>query len=170
MIQENQYALVLLTLSYLVGEMGHFLLSSTSRDISRDIGYGDKACFNVINMTDSCGSIKNREGCEASKCSWEYTGLGLDYQVYFPIDSLLMKHFNYFFSDCSRACFHSCVHSSRRFIWCICWFHEQIWSTWICSPNLFLINLPDGLCNSILASCGAKNVACGWVSHSLLAA
>ena len=89
MIQENQYALVLLTMSYLVGEMGHFLLSSTSRDISRDIGYGDKACFNVINMTDSCGSIKNREGCEASKCSWEYTGLGLDYQVYFPIDSFL---------------------------------------------------------------------------------
>ena len=32
------YSLALLTVSYLVGEMGHFLLGATSRDMARDIG------------------------------------------------------------------------------------------------------------------------------------
>ena len=32
------YTLALLTLSYLLGEMGHFLLGATSRDMARDIG------------------------------------------------------------------------------------------------------------------------------------
>ena len=32
------YILSLLTLSYLVGEMGHFMLGATSRDMAREIG------------------------------------------------------------------------------------------------------------------------------------
>ena len=34
----SHYILVLLTFSYLVGEMGHFMLGATSRDMARDIG------------------------------------------------------------------------------------------------------------------------------------
>ena len=32
------YILMLLSLSYLVGEMGHFMLGATSRDMAREIG------------------------------------------------------------------------------------------------------------------------------------
>ena len=34
----SYYILSLLTLSYLVGEMGHFMLGATSRDMAREIG------------------------------------------------------------------------------------------------------------------------------------
>ena len=38
----QQGVLVLLISSYLVGEMGHFMLGATSRDMARDIGFGDE--------------------------------------------------------------------------------------------------------------------------------
>lgn len=82
--QENRYYILsLLTLSYLVGELGHFLLSSTSRDIAREIGYGDLACFQTTNSTDSfCTKRSAKADCESLPgCSWQHTGLGMDYQV-----------------------------------------------------------------------------------------
>ena len=88
MKHKSNYILLLMTLCYLVGEMGHFLLGATSRDIARDIGYGDKACFSIANGTiDICRQRKDETSCEvvdqeAKKiCKWDYTGLGMDYQV-----------------------------------------------------------------------------------------
>ena len=77
--------LALLTLSYLVGEMGHFMLGVTSRDMARDIGFGDKDCVprNTENVTEvtQCMTM-SREDCDATRaCQWDYTGRGLDYQV-----------------------------------------------------------------------------------------
>ena len=39
------YQLVLLTASYVFGELSHFLIGVTSRDVARDVHYGDQACF-----------------------------------------------------------------------------------------------------------------------------
>ena len=80
--------LVLLTLSYLVGEMGHFMLGATSRDMARDIGFGDKECVprgdledNVTSEVTQC-MTRSREDCDNTTiCQWDYTGRGLDYQV-----------------------------------------------------------------------------------------
>ena len=77
--------LALLTLSYLVGEMGHFMLGATSRDMARTIGFGDKECVprgleNVTEVTQ-CMTM-SREVCDTTiSCQWDYTGRGLDYQV-----------------------------------------------------------------------------------------
>jgi len=88
MKHKSNYILLLMTLCYLVGEMGHFLLGATSRDIARDIGYGDKACFSIANGTmDICRQRKDETSCEVVDqeakmiCKWDYTGLGMDYQV-----------------------------------------------------------------------------------------
>jgi len=88
MMGRSNYILMLLTLSYLVGEMGHFLLGATSRDIARDVGYGDKACFPLGNMsTMMCRQRKDEASCEIDgeggrkECTWDYTGLGMEYQV-----------------------------------------------------------------------------------------
>ena len=87
-MKRSNYILLLLTLSYLVGEMGHFLLGATSREIARDIGYGDKACFQSENGTIStCRERTDEESCKkkgndnVEQCRWDYTGLGMDYQV-----------------------------------------------------------------------------------------
>ena len=81
--------LALLTLSYLVGECGHFMLGATSRDMARTIGFGDKECVprpgrgNVTEVTRCM--TRSRVDCDASPdCQWDYTGRGLDYQVLYP--------------------------------------------------------------------------------------
>ena len=80
--------LALLTLSYLVGEMGHFMLGATSRDMARDIGFGDKECVprgdleNKVTLVVTQCMTMSREDCNnTSVCQWDYTGRGLDYQV-----------------------------------------------------------------------------------------
>ena len=67
------YSLALLTVSYLVGEMGHFLLGATSRAMARQLEYGDQACF--------CDDQLEQEECLEAGCDWDYTGRGMDYQV-----------------------------------------------------------------------------------------
>ena len=53
MFNSAPYHLFLLTFSYVIGELSHFLLGVTSRDIARDLHYGDKACFPESNELDS---------------------------------------------------------------------------------------------------------------------
>ena len=52
------YQLSLLTASYVVGELSHFLIGVTSRDVARKIHYGDSACFvkeeNNAFSSDAC--------------------------------------------------------------------------------------------------------------------
>lgn len=41
---KNAYILGILTVCYIVGELGHYLIGVTSRATARDIIYGDQAC------------------------------------------------------------------------------------------------------------------------------
>ena len=41
----NVGVLGLLTLSYMVGEVAHFLIAVTSKDLARSIGFGDMQCY-----------------------------------------------------------------------------------------------------------------------------
>ena len=68
------YSLALLTLSYLVGEMGHFLLGATSRAMAQDLQYGDQACL-------CSDQLEEKEECLEAGCVWDYTGRGMEYQV-----------------------------------------------------------------------------------------
>ena len=76
---QSHYSLALLTLSYLVGELGHFLLGSTSRSMAREVKYGDQACLGP----PPCQEQQEEDTCLAAgpHCSWDYTGLGMDYQL-----------------------------------------------------------------------------------------
>ena len=41
----NSYFLVLMSLGYVIGEIAHFLIITTSRSVARDVQYGDKGCY-----------------------------------------------------------------------------------------------------------------------------
>jgi len=62
---EKLTVLILLTLSYVFGELGHFLIGVTSRDLAREIGYGDLACFE--NITGKKGGVDNFTSCSDIK-------------------------------------------------------------------------------------------------------
>lgn len=48
---KKAYILGILTICYIVGELGHYLIGVTSRATARDIHYGDHACqLNVTNI------------------------------------------------------------------------------------------------------------------------
>ena len=47
------YHLSLMTLSYIVGELTHFLINTTSREVAREIEYGEKSCFPNKTITET---------------------------------------------------------------------------------------------------------------------
>lgn len=48
---KKAYILGILTVCYIVGELGHYLIGVTSRATARDIDYGDHACqLNVTHL------------------------------------------------------------------------------------------------------------------------
>ena len=57
------YVLFVLTASFIVGEINHFLLGVVSMDAARDVGYGDKACYGPNGTADHFSS--GFEGQEA---------------------------------------------------------------------------------------------------------
>jgi len=85
------YFLGLMTLSYIVGELTHFLINTTSRAVARDIGYGEKSCYpnsTYLGDTSSLASCTSPNSSSTSSscsslphCSWDYSGLGIQYQV-----------------------------------------------------------------------------------------
>jgi len=84
------YHLSLMTLSYIVGELTHFLINTTSREVAREIEYGEKSCFPNKTITETmapddkvnCTSFKNESDCTSQvSCYWDFNGLGIDYQV-----------------------------------------------------------------------------------------
>lgn len=84
----NVYYLALMTLSYIVGELTHFLINTTSRAVAREIKFGDKSCFksetneSSVGRSVNCTSLKNETDCISEpECSWHYNGQGLQYQV-----------------------------------------------------------------------------------------
>ncbi|XP_064086730.1 protein spinster-like isoform X2 [Macrobrachium nipponense] len=83
--------LSVLTYVYVVGELSHFLLGIVSRPMAQEIHYGDKACLpnpEVDLQSRDCQDIKNVTECElyheddfTKLCVWDYSGLGIEYQV-----------------------------------------------------------------------------------------
>ena len=61
------WLLTLLTASYVVGELSHFLIGVTSRDVARTIHYGDVACFK--NMTFERDDRTTADDDEEVSCS-----------------------------------------------------------------------------------------------------
>ena len=77
------YSLMVMTVAYIVGEVAHFLINTTGRAVAREIHFGDSACFPANNKTKlatNCTAVEKAD-CEAQGCSWDYSGLGLEYQV-----------------------------------------------------------------------------------------
>lgn len=60
---KKAYILFILTICYIVGELGHYLIGVTSKATARDINYGDHACqLNLTNiekndLPQQCDSI-----------------------------------------------------------------------------------------------------------------
>ena len=58
-----------LTVAYVFGEMSHYLVGVTSRDMAREIHYGDMACYDndsfsgESNSSIACGDITDSSGC-----------------------------------------------------------------------------------------------------------
>ena len=84
------YQLGLMTVAYIVGELTHFLVNTTSRALARDLQFGDLSCFkNETAVTGeeeeisvNCTSLKEEKDCVGqTQCYWHYNGLGLQYQV-----------------------------------------------------------------------------------------
>lgn len=97
----NIGVLGLLTLSYMVGEVAHFLVAVTSKDLARSIGFGDMQCYANKTVTGSpvCAGFKVAEDCQdQAGCTWQYSGQGWEYQllagpafiVVFTISGVLM--------------------------------------------------------------------------------
>ncbi|XP_074029617.1 probable sulfoacetate transporter SauU [Leptinotarsa decemlineata] len=87
------YVLAIVSLGYVCGELGHYLIGVTSKAIAQDLHFGDIAC--QLNLTDVylselpilCSTANDSETCESyvlngtRYCEWTYNGLGLDYQI-----------------------------------------------------------------------------------------
>jgi len=87
---KNSCYLTLMTSAYIIGEIAHFLINTTGREVARDVHFGDKSCFYNETSTDpdqnrssnNCSQIQGQKECtETVDCSWEYSGLGIEYQI-----------------------------------------------------------------------------------------
>ncbi|XP_045589099.1 hexuronate transporter isoform X2 [Procambarus clarkii] len=83
-------SLGVMTYVYVVGELSHFLLGIVSRPMSQELHYGDHACLpnpNISLQSDECRPLDATscndllEGDNQTTCVWDYSGLGLQYQV-----------------------------------------------------------------------------------------
>ncbi|CAG9853594.1 unnamed protein product [Phyllotreta striolata] len=87
------YVLAIVSIGYICGELGHYLIGVTSKAIAEDLHFGDIAC--QLNLTDvylsdlpvKCSEANSSEVCATFTlngtryCEWTYNGLGIDYQV-----------------------------------------------------------------------------------------
>ena len=74
----------LLTLSYMVGEVAHFLPAITSKDLAESLQFGDKRCYNSEQSPSQsqCSQLESEAECVSSPgCDWTYSGQGWQYQV-----------------------------------------------------------------------------------------
>lgn len=89
----NTYVLTILTIGYILGELGHYLIGVTSKQTAIELDYGDHACqqndtsFERHHLSVQCSAIFDETSCIALNvngtpyCEWNYNGLGLDYQL-----------------------------------------------------------------------------------------
>ncbi|XP_018570259.1 uncharacterized protein LOC108910200 [Anoplophora glabripennis] len=87
------YVLAIVSIGYICGELGHYLIGVTSKAIAEDLHFGDIAC--QLNNTEvylselpvRCSTANDSETCYSYTlngtpyCEWNYNGLGLDYQI-----------------------------------------------------------------------------------------
>ncbi|CAH1968641.1 unnamed protein product [Acanthoscelides obtectus] len=87
------YVLAIVSIGYICGELGHYLIGVTSKAVAQDLHYGDISC--QLNLTDvylsdlpiQCNTANDSETCSSYTlngtryCEWTYNGLGLDYQI-----------------------------------------------------------------------------------------
>jgi hypothetical protein len=62
----NSLTLALLTTAFIVGEIAHYLVGVISLEMSRDIEFGDKKCYEKENITSTaitCRDINNEQRC-----------------------------------------------------------------------------------------------------------
>lgn len=63
----NAYALGVLTVGYILGELGHYLIGVTSKQTAIELDYGDKACqlnntmFTRHELPKQCAVVKEEE-------------------------------------------------------------------------------------------------------------
>jgi len=89
----NSYVLGVLTVGYVLGELGHYLIGVTSKQAAIDLDYGDKACqqnytyFDRNELPQQCSAVLDQDQCVkldlngTNYCEWNYNGLGIDYQI-----------------------------------------------------------------------------------------
>ncbi|XP_037292733.1 putative metabolite transport protein HI_1104 [Manduca sexta] len=87
------YVLGLVSVGYILGELGHYLIGTTSKVTAEDLHYGDKSCMlnathlHLSQLPVICEKVNSTELCESLTlngtryCEWGYNGLGIDYQV-----------------------------------------------------------------------------------------
>jgi len=74
----------LLTLSYMVGEVAHFLPAITSKDLAESLQFGDKRCYSSDRdqgEAECSGLTEETECLSFPGCDWQYSGQGWQYQV-----------------------------------------------------------------------------------------
>lgn len=103
--RQNTVTLATLTLSFVVGEVCHFLIVALSRDVARDVGFGTMRCYDNQaegNSRESCQAFEEEQRCKkvvnsngnttkmfhscngagnGTACSWLHDGQGVEYQV-----------------------------------------------------------------------------------------
>jgi len=82
----NTLTLGLLTISYTIGELGHFIIATTSKKVANSLEFGDLRCYasdpHDSNLTSLCTQLSDQDSCEnQEECVWCYSGQGWQYQV-----------------------------------------------------------------------------------------
>lgn len=87
------YVLAVLTIGYIAGELGHYLIGVTSKATAIELDYGDHACQQNHTevhrhlLPQQCADIILEHECHQQHhngtlyCEWNYNGLGLEYQL-----------------------------------------------------------------------------------------
>ena len=85
---KNTTFLAIITAGYIIGEIAHFLIATTSEDVANSVHYGDQACGarqEAEDTTVDCSSFSSEVACSASghngSCEWRYNGQGTDFQI-----------------------------------------------------------------------------------------
>uniref|UniRef100_A0A1I8PAW5 Major facilitator superfamily (MFS) profile domain-containing protein n=1 Tax=Stomoxys calcitrans TaxID=35570 RepID=A0A1I8PAW5_STOCA len=89
----SAYVLGVLTIGYILGELGHYLIGVTSKQTAIELEYGDISCqqnstmFSRAEVPEQCSAIKEEASCHAldhngtTYCEWNRNGLGIEYQI-----------------------------------------------------------------------------------------
>ncbi|KAJ8958537.1 hypothetical protein NQ318_002332 [Aromia moschata] len=87
------YVLAIVSIGYICGELGHYLIGVTSKAIAEDLHFGDISCqlnnteYHLKDLPYACSAANDTETCLSYTvngtpyCEWNYNGLGLDYQI-----------------------------------------------------------------------------------------